>query len=116
MKAIKTAFRFIISIIFIWCMINTVRPFWDRYWLELQIEAVTIYGTKNSIDGIKDFLNNAMIEEGYDFLAEDFIIEKDESNNVSITITYIDEISVFGVTLTEIEFRVEATASEVEAY
>ncbi len=116
MRVIKTTFRFIISIIFIWCMISTVRPFWDRYWLELQIEAVTIYGTKNSIDDIKGFLNNAMIEEGYDFQAEDFTIEKDESNNVSITIAYIDEIGVFGVALTEIEFMVEVTASEVEAY
>jgi hypothetical protein len=54
MKFMKTILRFIISFIFIWCMISTVRPFWDRYWLELQIEAVTIYGTKNSMGDIKD--------------------------------------------------------------
>ena len=40
--------------------------------------------------------------------------EKDEKNRVYISITYIDEISILGVTLKELRFTVERRASEVE--
>lgn len=116
MKTIKRTLRFILSIILVWSVLNTARPFWDRYWFELQLRAATIYGTKNSIERVGAFLNVVMRNEGYDFDAEDFVIEKDENNNCFISIEYTDEISFFGVTLTEIDFVVEASASEVEEY
>lgn len=108
---IKVTFVFV----FVLCAaLSAVRPYWNRYWLELQLEAVSVYGTKNSIEDTKNYLNEKMEDEGYDFRGEDFIIEKDKSNRVSIRVTYVDEISFFGVTLKELRFTAEGTSYEIK--
>jgi hypothetical protein len=50
------------------------------------------------------------------FKGDDFIIEKDENNKVSISITYADEISIFGLTLKELSFTAERSSYEVKEY
>jgi hypothetical protein len=53
-------------------------------------------------------------ERGYELDAEDILVEKDEKKNVYISLTYVDEISFFGVTLKELEFTLEAEARETK--
>ncbi len=113
----KDRFKFFIFLVFVWCaFLTTVKPYWNKYWLELQLEAASVYGTKNSIEETREFLNEKMEDEGYALTGEDFIIEKDENNNVSIRATYVDEISVFGLTLKELKFKVEKSSQEVKEY
>lgn len=110
----KDTIKVIIFLAFIWCVVSAVKPYWIKYGLGKELEVATIYGTKHSIAETKKFLGKTMREEGYDFRGEDFTVEKDEKDKVSISITYIDEIRIFGITLRELEFTVEKTSFEVE--
>lgn len=47
------------------------------------------------------------MEGDYCFEMEKFTIEKNKDNSVTMGITYIDEISIFGLNLKELEFTVE---------
>jgi hypothetical protein len=113
----KDYIKFFIVFFFVWCaFLSTARPYWNKYWLELQLEAASVYGTKNSIEETRNFLSNKMEDEGFTFKGDDFIIEKDENNKVSIKITYADEISIFGLTLKKLKFTVETISYEVKEY
>jgi hypothetical protein len=82
--------------------------------MESDLKEVALYGTKHSIDDTRKFLREKYKERGYDFGQEDYYIEKDELNTVSIQITYQDEIAFFGFTLKELEFTLDVTEREVE--
>lgn len=108
----KDVTKVAIFVIVIWCIVSVAKPFWYRHGLEKQLETASIYGTKHSVGSTRKFLDKKMKQEGFDFRGEDFLIEKDEDNTVSISITYEDEISIFGVTLRELEFSVKGTSFE----
>ena len=110
----KGIIKVILFLIFTWCVVSAVRPYWNRHGLEKELKTASIYGTKNSIEDTRKYLDKKMKDEGYGFEGQDFIIEK--NNTVSISITYNDEISIFGVTLKELEFTVEKTSSEVKEF
>jgi hypothetical protein len=110
----KEVIKVIIAIFVVVCIVSAVWPFWDRYWLGKELERVAVYATKNSVEDTKRLLSERMKEKRYDFRGDDFSIEKDENNRVFISITYADEISVLGMTLKELRFTVEGSASEVE--
>jgi hypothetical protein len=112
---IKDTTLVIVCLILLWGVVCVVRPYWDKYWLGEDIRAAAIYGTKHGERKTRMLLTKKMMESGNDFRGEDFSIEKDEQNNVTISIEYIDEIRFFWMTLKELEFTVEKTASEVEA-
>jgi hypothetical protein len=113
----KDYIKVFIVFFFVWCaFLSTARPYWNKYWLELQLEAASVYGTKNSIKDTRNFLSDKMDDEGFNFKGDDFIIEKDENNKVSISITYADEISIFGLTLKELRFTAERSSYEVKEY
>jgi hypothetical protein len=114
MKAyIKTFIVFFVA----WCaFLSTARPYWNNYWLGLQLDAASVYGTKHSVEDTRNFLSDKMEDEGYGFKGDDFIIEKDETNRVSIRITYVDEISIFGLTLKELKFTAERSSNEVKEH
>jgi c-di-GMP-related signal transduction protein len=114
MKAVKNCFTWILIFGLIWVTASTLRPFWDRYWLEKQMEVVATYGTKNDIEDVRLELVRKMKQEGYHFEGDDFRIEKDEKNSVFINIAYTDEITFFGLTLKELELVAKAEAREVE--
>ena len=92
-----------------------MRPYWNKYWLGYEMRDAAIYGTKNSISDTRTFLSEKIRNDWPDFSGEDFFIEKDENDNVTVGIEYCDAISVFGVNLKELQFTVERTASEVDA-
>jgi len=99
-----------------WFVIGAVKPYWDRYWLEKDMEAAAIFGTKNTVVATKGFLDRQMEETQRDFEGKDFAIEKHEDNTVLVSIIYEDSIRFFGVTLKELEFTAMGTAEEVKAY
>ena len=88
----------------------TVRPYWNKYWLTKDIEAIASYGTKKSIKEIKKRLDKVMKEESHGFVSSDFYIQKDKHRNVTIGIEYYDEISLFGLVIKDLEIEVEAKA------
>jgi len=47
-----------------------------------------------------------MKEQGRNLKGEDFIIEKDDNYTVYVSITYDDEINIFGKTLKQLEFTI----------
>ena len=99
-----------------WFVVSVVKPYWDRYWFEKDLEAAAIFGTKNTVVATKGFLDRQMKETQRDFEGKDFVIEKDENNTVLVSITYEDRVSIFGLTLKELEFSAMGTAREVKAY
>ena len=111
-------FRKIVSyavlIALIWTAVSIARPYWHKYWIGQDIEAAAIFGTKNSVGDTRGFLTRKMQEAGRSFTGDDFKIAKDEKNNVTISLSYYDEIRIFGITLTELEFTIEKSKSEVE--
>ena len=98
----------------IWTAVSIARPYWHKYWIGQDIEAAAIFGTKNSVGDTRGFLTRKMKEAGRGFTGDDFKIAKDEKNNVTISLSYYDEIRVFGITLTELALTIEKSKSEVE--
>jgi hypothetical protein len=115
MKNILKLIKIAILIAFAWCIVSAVKPYWNKYWLGQAIENAAIYGTKRSVQDTRKFLTEKMNEDGHNFAGKDFTIEKDENNNVTISIRYSDEINIFGVKLKSLYFTLEKTVSEVES-
>ena len=102
-----------VFIIFLFCLaLSVARPYWEKYCLELQLESASLYGAKNSLGETRTFLDKIMQEQGYYFSGDDFVIEKDRNCRVAIRLDYIDEISFFGITLTELRFTAEGSSEE----
>ena len=64
---------------------------------------------------MKRLLSKKMKEKGWTFRGEDFVIQKNRLNRVTISLDYDDEIRVFGVLLKELPMTVEKSVSEVES-
>ncbi len=111
----KDIIKIVLVLFVIVCIVSVVRPYWVRRGLANELKTASIYATKNSIKDTKKFLDKKMMDGNYGFEGEEFTIEKNKDNSVSISITYIDEISIFGLTLKELEFTVEKSSSEVKA-
>ncbi len=109
------AIFYIVSIGLICLIVCAIWPYWNKYRISKDLEAAALYGTKHSIKETREFLSEKIKERGYDFKPEEFHIEKDENNTVSISWTYYDEISFFGFTLKELEFTLDVTEEETEA-
>jgi Cft2 family RNA processing exonuclease len=95
---------------------SAVKPYWDKYWIQKELEVGAVYGTKNTLENTKVFLLNKLKEEGYRIGEDDIYIEKDSKNNVTVTARYSDKISIFGKELQKLHFTVTATAKEVKEY
>jgi hypothetical protein len=115
MKTLSNIAKIAACIVFLLCVASAAKPYWNKYWLGHEIRAAAIYGTKNSVSDTRQFLSEQIKNDWPDFSKNDFFIEKDEDDTVTVGIEYCDAISVFGVRLKELEFTVEKTASEVGA-
>jgi hypothetical protein len=110
----KKIFSYVLLIAAIILAVSAARPYWDRYWIGKEIEAAAVYGTKHSIQDTMGFLSKKLNQAGYQFPQEDFKIEKDEKNRVTITLKYRDAISFLGKKLKDLAFTVKKTVSEVK--
>lgn len=108
----KKLFTIAILALIVWFAIIFVRPYWDRYWLQTDIEDAALYGTKRSVAEVRSFLVNKMQEKGQSIKGEDFLIAKDERNTVHVTISYSDEVKIVGHTLKRLQFTLEARKTE----
>lgn len=115
METIKKVITYMAGIILVLILFNSVRPYWNRYWLERHMETIAVFGTKHGLNETAELLMNKMREEGYRFNENDFIINKDEKNSVYINLAYSDEIKVFGKTLKQLDLTAEASARETRS-
>lgn len=112
----KAVLKIVVAALLILFVVGVIRPFWSKYWLGKELDRIAIYGTKHNVGQTGQFLNERMNVKGYDFRAKDFSIEKDEHNNVYVSITYDDSVSVLGVDLLDLQFTVERKSNEIEAF
>jgi hypothetical protein len=108
----KKLFTLAILALIVWFAIIFVRPYWDRYWLQMDIKEAALYGTKRSVGDVRSFLVKKMQEKGRNINGEDFRITKDERNTVYVTISYSDEVRFAGHTLKRLQFTLEARETE----
>jgi hypothetical protein len=102
-----------VFLVFLCCLaLSAARPYWDKYCLELQLEAASVYGAKNSLGDTRNFLDEVMRNEGYFFSGDDFVIKKDRNSRVAIRLDYVDEISLFGITLKELRLTAEGNSHD----
>lgn len=107
----KDFIKISLFLIFLCCLaLSAARPYWDKYCLELQLEAASVYGAKNSLGDTRNYLDEIMRDEGYFFSGDDFVIKKDGNSRVAIRLDYVDEISLFGITLKELRFTAEGNS------
>lgn len=95
---------------------GVVRPYWNKYWIQKEVEAAAVYGTKNSLEQTRQFLLNKLKEEGYRIGEDQISIDKDPKNNVAVTVRYSDKISILGKEFQKLRFTVTATQKEIKAY
>jgi hypothetical protein len=95
---------------------SALRPYWNRYWIQKDLDVAAVYGTKNTEEHTKQFLLDKLKEDGYSITENDISIEKDPKNTVTITARYTDKISIFGKEIQKLDFTVTATEREVKEY
>jgi len=116
MKSVIKIIHLGLAIFLICSILNVVKPYMGKYWLEMQLERVAVFGIKHNMSDTVNLLISKMRVEGYEFEEDDFVINKDKDNNVSISITFNDEIGVLGVTLKELTLHAEASALDVKSF
>jgi hypothetical protein len=112
----KTLFTYAILALMVWFAIIFVRPYWDRYWLQMDIQEAALYGTKRSVGEVRSFLVKRMQQKGRDIKGEDFAIAKDERNTVYVSISYSDEVRIAGYILKRLQFTLDARKTETKSY
>lgn len=90
----------------VWFSILCVRPYWDRYLLQMDVEEAAICATKAGEAEARKFLFKKMQERGRRIT--DFFIVKDEQKNVYVKLSYTDEIRIAGRTLKQLQFTLDA--------
>ena len=112
----KNLFLSAVAIAIVIVIGSAVKPYWDKYWIQREIEVAAVYGTKNTVDRTKAFLLGKLDEEGYRIREEGIFIEKDSKNTVTITVRYSDKISIFGKEIQKLNFTLTATEKEIKEY
>lgn len=104
----KRLFNLAIAALIVWFAIISVRPYWDRYFLQMDIEEAALYGTKRSEGEVRKFLARKMQEKGRKLTDENLFIVKDEQGNVYVKLSYTDEIRISEHTLKRLQFTLDA--------
>jgi hypothetical protein len=95
---------------------SAVKPYWNKYWIQRELEAAAVYGTKNTVEHTKALLVSKLKEEGYRIGEDSVYIEKDSKNKVTITLRYTEKISIFGKQMKTLHFTLTTTEREIKAY
>ncbi len=105
----KKLFNLLVFAAVVWFAIVSVRPYWNRYMVQMDIEEAALYGTKSSEGEVRRFLLEKMQEKGRRI--KDIFIVKDDRNTVYVRMSYTDEIRIAGRILAHLQFTVHATES-----
>lgn len=112
----KKLFYYALLVAIVVALVGIVRPYWNKYWIQKEVEAAAVYGTKNSLDHTRRFLLDNLKQEGYRIAEDQVYIDKDPKNNVTVTVRYSDKISIFGKEVQKLRFTVTSTQREIKAY
>jgi hypothetical protein len=100
---------YIVSIGLILLIGCALRPYWNKYFVNSDLEAAALYGTKHSVEDTQTYLDKKLKDDRYVLDPEQIQIEKDDNNTVSISASYQDKISFFGIVLKKLEFKLDVT-------
>ena len=95
---------------------SAIKPYWNKYWIQKELEIAAVYGTKNTLENTKAFLISKLTGEGYHIAEGNIYIEKDSKNTVTITVRYSEKIFVFAKEIATPHFTLTATEREIKAY
>jgi hypothetical protein len=112
----KKLFLYALVIAIVIAVGSAVRPYWSKYWIQKEVEAAAVYGTKNKVEDTRSFLFKKLQEEGYPVREGDIYVDKDSKNTVTITVSYPEKISILGKEIQKLHFTVTATEREIKAY
>jgi hypothetical protein len=98
---------YIVSIVVILLIGSSIWPYWNKYMITSDLKSAAAYGTKHDIEELQSLVHEKLKERGCVFDSENLNIEKDDQDNVSISLTYKDKIDLFGIVLKELQFTVE---------
>jgi len=107
---------YIVSIGLILLLVSALLPYGNKYFINADLKAAALYGTKHSIEETQRFFSEKMEERENVFDPTKLHIEKDENKTVSIKLTYKDKISFLGIVLKELEFTLDVTERYLKEY
>jgi hypothetical protein len=116
MKTVKSFFLWAFWIALLLGAVSVIRPYWNRYWINKDMETAAVYGTKHSEEATMEMLLKKMSEEGRKFTEEDFVIDKAQDKKVTISLHYTDRIGIFGFEFKKLPFTLTASATEIKEY
>jgi hypothetical protein len=116
MGTIKAFFSYALLIALVLGVYGTIRPYWNKYWIQKDLETAAVYGTKRSEEDTLSFLIAKVKQGNRRFTEEDFFVDKSPDGKVTITLHYRDRIGLFGVELKALDFTLTASATEIKEY
>ena len=96
---------------------SAVKPYWNKYWIQRELEVAAVYGTKNTVEHTKAFLVSKLKEEGYRIgedrhLHREGLKEQRHHNGYGIP----KRFPYLGKELRKLHFTLTATEREIKAY
>ena len=107
---------YIFSIGFVLLIVFSIQPYVANSFIKAELKNGALYGTKHTIDDTYVFLNKELSKKDIIFDPDEINIVKDNKNNVSIRFVYQDKISLFGIVLKELEFKLDVTEQNTKMY
>ncbi len=109
----KDLIKIAVILALVWVGWKCGEPFWDKYWLEKEIEKTATYLTKNSVEQTRALLTDTFKANGIPLTGDDVFVYKNEKNEASISFTYTAEINIFGYVPKVFKFEIKKGQAEV---
>jgi len=105
---------YVVTIGLVLLVVSAVLPYWNRYMVTVEMKDAALYGTKHSIEDTRGLLYEKLEDRVPAPDLESLVIEKDENQAVTISLSYPDRISLLGMVLKELEFALEVREDYVK--
>ena len=112
----KKMIFYILSFAVLLVVLNAIWPFINNYFINSELKKAALYGTKHSIQETRDLLVKNLEKKDIVYDPEKLSIEKNEYKTVTISLSYEDEISIFGITLKELKFDLSVKEKHIDAF
>lgn len=104
----------IVLIVIVLVIVCVAWPYFSKSRVNYELKKAASYGTKHSVAETLESLTDALEERGVDFDPDNIEIEKSSKGTVTISFSYEDSISFFGIVLKKLEFDLEVTQKNVK--